>query len=69
MAVGRINGYKGAGIERREAAEGILCFPVCVSVSIGVGSIKSPFLHRFLSAPQSYGLTSALPSASHPGSG
>lgn len=36
MVVGKINCYSGAGIERREAAEGILCFPACVSVSIGV---------------------------------
>lgn len=32
---------------RREAAEGILCFPALVSVSIGVGIIESPFCTDF----------------------
>lgn len=42
IGVGRINGYEGAGVERSKAAEGILCFPACVSVSTGVRGIEGP---------------------------
>lgn len=42
MAVGRISGYRGAGVERKEAAGGILCLPACVNVSIGVRGIEGP---------------------------
>lgn len=52
------DGYKGAGVERRDEVEGILCFPACVGNFIGARGIEGPpfslSAHRFLSAPLSY---------------